>query len=1298
MASIYSWESFIRIHGGEPGARDVFEKLMDALLRAENPDKEVHIVKASRGDGGIDVYVHREDGIDIYQCKFFMETLNSSRWSQIKESFKKAMEPKGVKVLRWYLCMPREMQKEDIEKWKEYKDKKENEFPDIELRCIDGNRIISRLEECDRLKNTALIDKYFHENHKKHFTNKDLIIPFTMSKANGAQGGTYVQRDDLLDKTEERFKTERIVFLSGMGGCGKSELARAYGYRHRDDYEEIFWLTCDDGVIPDFKRLMDRADLLCKIEKSDTKGFSDKILIVVDNCNSDAPEFLGELENWTGDAKILVTTRLNRIGDYETVIPVESDDPELFAYKVFERNYCKKPRWGSAKTISEEDTYAVRGVCTAVQYNAMVVSLIAIRLREYSNLSVPECAEKMRRGIGEIVGEIKYGKDQRTRLAEMKDILKALFDDILNYPFSAEQKAVLTVLSLTPATWYEMDYICSLLRGMSNEYAVGQLLDFGWLQGNGDSMTIHPLIAEVISDQPILIQEGEFFEGLLENYLGLPDKFFGKERFLINKVLNNADNASSGTKISIMLAINHGGYRRLFQENHPHVQTAYFVYVNHEGKRYFEYRDLVENETHSLTEAVCSEYEAEQAALLGVYNTGIPYVLDISISFHGIWIHEIPDGFRMKDPFLSKCLFNEYLVNIGKDAFYSCRELQGELHLSDSLTSIGDSAFWGCRGLSGELNLPEGLTSIGSSAFRGCSGLSGELNLPEGLTSIGDFAFSGCRGLSGELNLPEGLTSIGDFAFSGCRGLSGELNLPEGLTSIGDFAFYGCSGLSGELKLPEGLTSIGKSAFSGCSGLSGELNLPEGLTSIGDFAFDGCSGLSGELKLPEGLTSIGSWAFWGCSGLSGELKLQEGLTSIGPSAFSGCSGLSGELKLQEGLTSIGPSAFSGRSDLSGELKLPEGLTSIGPSAFEGCSGLSGELKLPAGLTSIGDSAFDGCSGLSGELKLPAGLTSIGDSAFDGCSGLSGELKLPEGLTSIGDSAFSGCSGLSGELKLPEGLTSIGDSAFEGCSGLSGELKLPEGLTSIGDSAFEGCSSLSGELKLPEGLTSIGDSAFEGCSSLSGELKLPEGLTSIGDWAFNGCSGLSGELKLPAGLTSIGDSAFDGCSGLSGELKLPEGLTSIGDSAFSGCSGLSGELKLPEGLTSIGDCAYWGCSGLSGELKLPAGLTSIGDSAFWGCSGLSGELKLPAGLTRIGVCAFWGCSGLSGELKLPKNLIYLGNCAFDGCNLLERIIFLNPNVEIKGEVYPYSSIIIVGYRHSTADIYAQKYGLVFEELE
>ena len=918
MASIYSWESFIRIHGGEPGARDVFETAMYDLLRAENPDREVHTVKASQGDGGIDVFVYQEDGIDIYQCKFFMGTLDSSRWSQIKKSFKKAMESKGVQVLRWYICMPREMQKEDIVKWDTFKKEKERKFPDVKLRYIDGNEIISRIEECDRIRNTALLEKYFNENRKRRFTNKGLIIPFTLSKANGAQGGTYVPRNDLLRKIELSFKRERIVFLSGIGGCGKSELARAYGYKHRDDYEEIFWLTCDDDIAPDFMCLMENADLCCKVEKSDTKDFSDKVLIIVDNCNSETPSFLGELENWTGKAMILVTTRLSHIGNYESIIPVESNDPNSFTYQVFEKNYCKTPRWGRAKSIQNEEADSIDAICRIVQYNTMVVSLIAIRLREYSNLSISECAKKMQHGIGKISGKIKYAKDQQTRSEGLEDILRVLFSDILNYPFSNEQKAVLTVLSLTSATWYSIDFICYLLGDMSNNYAVGQLLDFGWLQGGGDRMTIHPLIAEVISDQPILIQESEFFERVLENYLCLPDEYLGKERFLINKVLNIACDASPDTRVAVMLVINHGGYRKLFKENHPDVTAAYFVYVNHNKKRFYEYRDLGKNETSLLVEVPCQNYKDEQVVLLKVYNTDVLYKLDFNVVFHGMWIREIPEGFSFLDLSLSECDFGNHITRIGENAFFNCSGLSGELHLPESLTNIGRAAFYGCSGLSGGLHLPNSLTSIDTWVFQGCSGLSGELHLPESLTNIEDWAFYGCSGLRGELHLPESLASIGYAAFSGCSCLCGNLNLPESLTSIGEGAFSGCSGLH----LPESIRSINESiipeqksqkgkVFKDIISVNGIIYISESLTSIEDYAFLGCSDLIGELHLPKSLTSIGKFAFEGCSRLSGELDLPGSLTSIGGSAFEGCSGLSGELHLPERLTSIGSSAFFG---------------------------------------------------------------------------------------------------------------------------------------------------------------------------------------------------------------------------------------------------------------------------------------------------------------------------------------------------------------------------------------------------
>ena len=86
-----NWYTFIGLNGGEVGARDMFEKVMEGLRRAENPGKDVHLVRASQWDGGIDVYVHQENGIDVYQCKFFMGSMNSSRWPPVKDSFDRAL-------------------------------------------------------------------------------------------------------------------------------------------------------------------------------------------------------------------------------------------------------------------------------------------------------------------------------------------------------------------------------------------------------------------------------------------------------------------------------------------------------------------------------------------------------------------------------------------------------------------------------------------------------------------------------------------------------------------------------------------------------------------------------------------------------------------------------------------------------------------------------------------------------------------------------------------------------------------------------------------------------------------------------------------------------------------------------------------------------------------------------------------------------------------------------------------------------------------------------------------------------
>ena len=252
---------------------------------------------------------------------------------------------------------------------------------------------------------------------KKHFTNKNLIVPFTREDFDSTQGGTYVPRNDLLKIIADSFNTQRgrkrIVFLSGMGGCGKSELARAFADKHCDEYADIFWLTCSDGIKPDLMTIMSEAKTRNIVTADDVAAFTDKVLIIVDNCNTEDIRFFNELSKGTGDADVIVTTRMSIIGNYSNqIIPVVSSDPIAFAYSVFEKNYCKQLRWGNNKEIKEEEKEYIYTICEEIQYNTMIVSMIAVRLREYSNMTIMECAKKIKDGVGSIRGKIDYSKDQ----------------------------------------------------------------------------------------------------------------------------------------------------------------------------------------------------------------------------------------------------------------------------------------------------------------------------------------------------------------------------------------------------------------------------------------------------------------------------------------------------------------------------------------------------------------------------------------------------------------------------------------------------------------------------------------------------------------------------------------------------------------------------------------------------------------------------------------------------------------------------------------------------------------------
>jgi hypothetical protein len=95
MASV-SWSTL------EPGQT---ETVIGVLLCLANP--AARRIRASKGDGGIDVMVQAEvETVDVYQIKYFATPLDESRKEQIRKSLRRIRRNEEVSVRNWILTTP----------------------------------------------------------------------------------------------------------------------------------------------------------------------------------------------------------------------------------------------------------------------------------------------------------------------------------------------------------------------------------------------------------------------------------------------------------------------------------------------------------------------------------------------------------------------------------------------------------------------------------------------------------------------------------------------------------------------------------------------------------------------------------------------------------------------------------------------------------------------------------------------------------------------------------------------------------------------------------------------------------------------------------------------------------------------------------------------------------------------------------------------------------------------------------------------------------------------------------------
>ena len=251
----------------------------------------------------------------------------------------------------------------------------------------------------------------------------------------------------------------------------------------------------------------------------------------------------------------------------------------------------------------------------------------------------------------------------------------------------------------------------------------------------------------------------------------------------------------------------------------------------------------------------------------------------------------------------------------------------------------------------------------------------------------------------------------------------------------------------------------------------------------------------------------------------------------------------------------------------------------------------------------------------------------------------------------------------------------------------------EGVTRVGDYAFYNCPNVT-YIELPMGLESIGTSAFENCKRLC-FMVFPCTLTEIGGNVLKGTQLLEG-LQNSYTLVTMDHVLIDAQAYME-EATVPETVTCIASEAFSKNDDVK-KIYIPDTVTDIGIQAFGYCENLE-EVRLPEGLTKLSTNTFINCKSLK-SIDIPDSVSVVGDKAFYG-SGVK-DMTLSRNVKTVGSMAFGQCPDLDSITFYNKDCVIYDSKYTVSNSsgftgIIYGYKNSTAEAYADKYGYKFVPL-
>jgi tetratricopeptide (TPR) repeat protein len=288
--------------------------------------------------------------------------------------------------------------------------------------------------------------------------------------------------------------------LSGLGGKGKTTLAREFAYRYQADYDLVWWVRADEpaSITMDYVSLaaalglpkMDSPDQAVNAVKG-WLGQNRKWLLIFDNALD--PDALNRFLPQGGDGHVLITSRNPNWGGVAKVLPVEVFEPTEAVDFIFRRT--NQDDQASAEALATE----TGRLPLALEQAGAYIKESGIKLSDYLARFRKNRAEILKRGkptnyldTVATTWDLSFQAVKAKSQAGADLLVLCSFlapDDIPRSMIAAGAEHFPEPLSFAAADELELDSVMTELRRYS------------LITGVGDNFSMHQLVQVVTRDR-----------------------------------------------------------------------------------------------------------------------------------------------------------------------------------------------------------------------------------------------------------------------------------------------------------------------------------------------------------------------------------------------------------------------------------------------------------------------------------------------------------------------------------------------------------------------------------------------------------------------------------------------------------------------------------------------------------------------------------------------------------------------------------------------------------------------------